>query len=221
MTSQPEQQTENPWDRIFKTQASQNKFLPKNWHEKHFSNLEAKEGTQLFELIKILDSRELDDQVGVWLSGKTGHGKTHLLLALFNRLSWLMFSQRGFLNNQIKFYNYTDLCGIIRQDPNNYDLFCKLRSPEFLFIDDIGTSKTTDFIQEKIYSLFNYRCENNLPTFASTNMTSKQINEEFSERMGSRIQESAVWIELAQTKDYRSKIFQTNMDKYKHLRLLK
>lgn len=208
---------QNPWDVIFQSQYDQNKFLPTNWHQKHFSTLELEPNSQLEKIVSVLKTRTLDDNVGIWLSGKTGHGKTHLLLSLFNNLSWYYYHQNKALYGQVKFYNYTDLCGVIRQDPNNYDFFCKIRSPRFLFIDDIGTSKTTDFMQEKIYSIFNYRCENELPTFVSTNLSIKEINQEFSERMGSRIQESAVWIELKDAKDYRSKKFKQNMAKYKEI----
>lgn len=212
---QPEQ--ENPWIKVYQSQQAQNKFLPARWYEKHFSTLKFESGTQLEKIVSILKKRDTSDNVGIWFSGKTGHGKTHLLLSLFNNLSWYLYFSNGGLKDQIKFYNYTDICGLIRQNPNDYDLFCKLRSPQFLFIDDIGTSKVTDFIQEKIYSLINFRCENDLPTFVSTNLSFKEINAEFSERMGSRIQESAVWIELKDSKDYRSNFFKENMQKYKEL----
>lgn len=212
-----EKQEESPWFTIYRAQKSQNKFLPNNWHEKHFSTMKYESDTQLQKIVLLLKDRMLDDNVGIWLCGKTGHGKTHILLSLFNNLSWYLWHRDGGLSDQIKFYNYTDLCGLLRQDPNNYDSFCKLRSPQFLFIDDIGTSKSTDFIQEKIYSIFNYRCENELPTFVSTNLSIKEINNEFTERMGSRIQESAAWIELKETRDYRSNLFKVNMKKYREV----
>lgn len=172
---------------------------------------------QLSKIVATLKDFDLGEKVGFWFSGKTGHGKTMLLLSLFNSISWKYYHANGGLKGQVQFYNYTDLCGVLRQNPNDHDLVCKIREVEYLFIDDVGTSKSTDFIQEKIYSIFNYRCENELPTFVTTNLEFKDINAEFTERMGSRIKESAVWLELKDGKDYRSKIFIENMQKYKHL----
>lgn len=208
---------ENPWFKIFRSQVKQNRFLPKNWSDKHFYKMERDEGSYLDKIIKILETRDLKDQVGIWINGKTGHGKTHLLISLFNSICWQYYHLNNGLNGNVKFWNYSDLCGVLRQNANDYEMLCKIRYIDFLFIDDLGTSKVTDFIQEKIYSIFNFRCENNLPTFVTTNLTIKDINEEFTERMGSRIKESAVWIELNGTKDYRSNIFLNNMKKYKEI----
>ena len=192
--------------------------MPKNWKTKHFDSLVFEQGSYLEKLVSILKQREITDIDGIWLSGSAGHGKTHLLLSLFNWLSWKYYYAYKGLYAQIKFYNYSDLCGILRQDPNNFELLHKIRSVHYLFIDDIGVSRSTDFIQEKIYSIFNYRCENELPTFVTTNLSIDDIKKEFSDRMSSRIKESAAWIELKNTKDYRSNKFIKTMEKYKELK---
>lgn len=217
--SQEVSQIENsdPWTKVHTSQLNHNKNLPRNWYEKHFSLMEIEAGSFLEKLVKTLSSRDLVDPVGIWLVGGTGAGKTHILLSLFNHISGLYYTRFNGLNGNVKFWSYGDLVATIQQDPNNFDLLHKIRSAEFLFIDDIGATKGSEFIQGKIYSIFNYRLEQDLPTFVTTNLSSEDIKKEFGERMLSRIKESSAWIELKEFKDRRTNIFKNNMSKYRHL----
>lgn len=208
---------ESPWIKIFKSQEAANRFLPKNWHEKHFSNMQIEKNSFMENLVKILKERKLDDSVGIWFAGATGAGKTYLLASLFNHISWYYYHSRNGLHGQVKWWAYVDLISVLREDPNNFEKFCKIREVEFLFIDDLGISKGTDFVQEKIYSIFNFRLENELPTFVTTNLNPDDLKKEFGERMTSRIKECAAWIELRDAKDRRSEIFKRNMEKYRVL----
>lgn len=217
-SNQSDESEENPWDKVHASQHQHNKILPKNWRNKHFDSMNAQEGSFLQNLIAILKQRDIEDSDGIWFYGQTGHGKTHLLISLFNWLSWIYFHKNGGLKQEVKFWNYSDLCGVLRQDPNNFDLLQNIRSVDLLFIDDVGVSKQTDFIQEKFYSIFNYRVENDLPTFVTTNLTIEDIKKEFTERMTSRIKEGGAWIELKGTTDFRSNKFLKTMEKYKDLK---
>lgn len=207
-----------PWDKVFASQKTGNKILPKNWQTKHFDTMVVDSGSFLERLILILKQRTLEDRDGIWFYGETGHGKSHLLTALFNWISWQYYFKNQGLHGKVRYWNYSDLCGVLRQDPNNFDLLQEIRSVDYLFIDDIGISKSTDFIQEKIYQIFNYRVENDLPTFVTTNMSIEDIKKEFTERMSSRIKESSAWIQLKGTKDFRSNMFLKTMEKYKGLK---
>lgn len=206
------------WIPVFKSLAHYNKTLPKNFHLKSFDNLDLEKDSQMFKLVEILKNRTLDDSVGLWISGRAGCGKTHLLLALMNHISWVYYHSHIGLNGQVRFWNYADLCSWIRQDPNNFERFDEIRKPNFLFIDDVGVSKTSDFVQEKFYSLINFRNENELPTFVSTNLGAAELKKEFTERFTSRILENSAWIELKSTKDYRSNKFLENMKKYEDVK---
>jgi DNA replication protein DnaC len=192
-----------------------NPHLPINWDTKTFERMSIEPNSKLEKLVNILKNYTLEDS-GIWLSGGVGCGKTHLLISLFNLISLKYLEDYGEYNlKQIRYYNYSDLCSLLRDDPNNFDKFQKLRSPHYLFIDDVGVSKTSDFIQEKIYSLFNYRVEQNLVTFVSTNLSLKEVQIEFNDRMVSRIKESSAWIDMNGIKDYRSNFIKDNMNKFK------
>jgi DNA replication protein DnaC len=205
----------NPWAEVHAEMKRLNRFLPKSFENKHFDNFQVKAGSQLENIVEVFKRRSVDDVLGIWLSGQSGSGKTHLMLSLFNILSWTLFHTKR--AHELKWYNYTDLCGMLRAEPNNFDLLCRIRETGFLFIDDVGTSKTSDFVQEKIYSIVNFRCENELPLFVTTNLNNMEMKQEFTERMTSRIKESAAWIQLNETQDFRSQIYLKNMEQYKHL----
>lgn len=226
--SQPQQGTDvenppdqNPWEPIIKALQSQNPHLPDKWITKTFDSLKVEPNSQLAKVVGILSQRDLDDPVGLWLAGGPGCGKTHLLMATMARLAWFKWQRDGGINGQIKFYNYADLCLQITQCQNDFAFMHKIRSPKYLFIDDLGARKTSDFIQDRIYQIINYRVEHDLPTFVSTNLDFPGVVAEFSERMGSRLKESSAWIELKKTHDHRTKIFINNMEKYKDVISLK
>lgn len=206
-------ESEIRFNQICEILRSQNIDLPKNFPTKLFSNFYT-DDPKLKSIVKSLRNYHLDETTGVWLSGSAGVGKTHLLIALMNQIAWNYFEMNGGrLNGDIRFWSYSDLCSAIRSDPNNFQNFRTIRSPHFLFIDDLGTSKTTDIIQEKIYSLFNYRMENELPTFVTTNLTIDEIGNEFNERLTSRLKESAVFIPMNNFPDHRAKNVRSNFKK--------
>lgn len=214
---QEEQRIYNlPKNKILRSHQVYNKLLPINWDSKTFENMTIETGSKLEKIVKVLKTQTLED-CGIWLSGGVGCGKTHLMLSLFNHISELFINEYDAIGEYVKYYNYSDLCSILRDDPNNFEKFQKIRSPYFLFIDDLGVSKSSDFIQEKIYSLFNYRVEQNLITFVTTNLSLKEVQEEFNDRMVSRIKESSAWIDMTGVKDYRSSFIKNNMKRFKEV----
>lgn len=197
---------------------SANEFLPTNWELKTFDSMIFDSNKKLQNIAEAIWGSDKDEYGSFWLSGGVGCGKTHLLLAKLNQLSCDYYNTHKYYhNNCIKFWNYSDLCSVLRQEPNNFELVKWIRSASYLFIDDVGTSKSSDFIQEKIYSIFNYRCENELSTFVSTNLTLAEVQQEFNDRMVSRIKQSSAWIELSGVKDYRSTFISKNMARYKNI----
>lgn len=203
------------WRKVIEAVNYHNEFMPRNWTSKNFETFSVEPGTELANMVKKLRQIAINGRYGVFLAGAAGSGKTHLLLSILANLAWSYYFTHNGIHGQLKFYNYADLCGILRQDPNDFNKFHKIRSADLLFIDDIGVSKTSDFVQEKIYSLFNYRMENELPTFATTNLTIKEVSEEFTERMTSRLKESSIWLTLKTTGDWRTKIYQENINDFK------
>lgn len=196
--------------------AKTNKHLPKSFGLKTFDQYHQRSDVQGLEpLFKYLTARTYKDNRSIWISGQAGVGKTHLMIATLLNMAWYFWHENDLsLRGQFRFWNYSDLCGELRQNPNDFDWLCRVRKVRFLFIDDVGVSKASDFIQEKVYSIFNYRCENELPTFVTTNLKSGELQGEFTERLTSRIKESGFWFEINGA-DYRNKIYRDNLETLK------
>lgn len=101
------------------------------------------------------------------LKGGYGCGKTHLAAAIAN--------QRLAEGHPVLFVNTPDLLDHLRSaySPNaatGYDKrFDQVRNAALLILDDLGTQSNTEWAQEKLYQIFNYRYNARLPTVITTN----------------------------------------------------
>lgn len=58
---------------------------------------------------------------------------------------------------------------------------------DYLFLDDLGVEKMTDFVYECFYQIIDFRHDHELPTFITSNYSIKQIAEKLGDRITSRI----------------------------------
>lgn len=112
---------------------------------------------------------------GLYLSGNFGCGKSYLIAALFNELAkknikstiifWPHFLSKlkGSFNN-----NYTYLMNLVQKTP-------------LLLIDDIGAENLTEWGRDEILcTILNARMESALPTFFTSNLNIKLLEEHLS-----------------------------------------
>ncbi len=106
---------------------------------------------------------------GLYLHGNFGCGKSYIISALFNDLArdgyhsmiifWPEFVRGAFLDN----FN---------------DNFMKAKETPLLLIDDIGAEHITDWNRDEILCpLLQYRMDNHLPTFFTSNLSLEQLEE--------------------------------------------
>lgn len=112
------------------------------------------------------------------LIGGFGTGKTMLESILCKKLSetWLFKCQ---------FINAVDLKGEItkcfssKSSKTVDEVVDRFKTADFLFLDDIDKLTPTEYVREFIYSLVNYRVENQLPIITSANHTLEDLDSKF------------------------------------------
>ena len=123
---------------------------------------------------------------GLFIFGDTGTGKTYVMHALAN-------------NRNARVENFVDLLIEYRdymQRGTYHESIRALCSQDYVFIDDIGAEKMSDFVAEFLYLLIDARYRNMKKTIISTNLTPEDFEERYGERLLSRIYEMCVSLEL-------------------------
>jgi DNA replication protein DnaC len=115
------------------------------------------------------------------LMGGFGSGKTHLAAAIAN--------YRAGLGDPPLFVMVPDLLDHLRAtfSPSSsvaFDRrFDEIRTASLLVLDDLGTQSMTPWVREKLYQLFNYRYNAELPTVITTSDTLDEMDARIRSRL--------------------------------------
>ena len=121
------------------------------------------------------------------LMGGYGSGKTHLAAAIAN--------YRAGLGDPPLFVMVPDLLDHLRatfspHSSTTFDRrFDEIRTAPLLVLDDLGTQSMTPWVREKLYQLFNYRYNAELPTV----ITTSDSLDEMDARIRSRVLDAKLW----------------------------
>ncbi|MCI6561334.1 MAG: ATP-binding protein [Ruminococcus sp.] len=123
----------------------------------------------------------------IFMLGKTGLGKTHLSLAIANKVL-----EKGYT------VIYDSIINILRNierehfsREHNTETIDLIMETELLILDDLGTEFESTFYSSTIYNIINTRLNYGRPTIISTNLDYSGIRRRYDERVVSRI--SAVY----------------------------
>ena len=152
-----------------------------NINERRDEGLLAKEVKTLERALK--SARRFAEKPKGWLifMGSYGCGKTHLAAAIAN--------YRASLGAPPLFIMVPDLMDHLRatfspKSEVSYDRrFDEIRTTPLLVLDDLGTQSMTPWVREKLYQLFNYRYNAELPTVITTADTLDEIDERIRSRL--------------------------------------
>ena len=110
---------------------------------------------------------------GVYLHGNFGCGKTYLVSALFNELA-----KKGINSTIIYFPEFLrSLKASFSGDNDEYNArFDQVKYAPLLLLDDIGAEKLSDWARDEVLGvILQYRMEENLPTFFTSNLTLEEL----------------------------------------------
>lgn len=144
------------------------------------SNIDINDGKRV-ELIKYL-KRFYDEypknKKGIYLHGSFGSGKTYLIAALLNELA-----KRNY-KTVIMYYPemLSRLKSTFDKTEESYSgMFDTIKTCDILLIDDIGAETVTNWSRDEILgTILQYRMENNLATFFTSNLNLEELESHLS-----------------------------------------
>ena len=111
-----------------------------------------------------------DKLKGMYLHGSFGSGKTYLIASLFNEMA-----KKGVQSILIYYPDF--LRSLKASFQTNYgEIYDTIRDVPLLLLDDIGAENNSSWSRDEILgSLLQYRMENHLPTFFTSNYTLDEL----------------------------------------------
>ncbi|MBQ8681527.1 MAG: primosomal protein DnaI [Bacilli bacterium] len=155
--------------------------VPKEIKEASMKNIDL-DNHDRFKIIKWL-KKFLDNyqagagMKGIYLTGNFGCGKTYLISAALNELAKK--------DHKIAIIYYPEFLRSLKEsfsDPEVYnEKFRMIKRVEVLLIDDIGAETMTEWSRDEVLgTILQYRMQEGLTTFFTSNLTVKDLEEHFS-----------------------------------------
>lgn len=138
-----------------------------------------KERANILKYIKDFLKKKVNGETvkGLYLSGSFGSGKSYILSALLNELSL-----KGYKCVNI---NYPLLLNKLKasfSDYNYNDVMEEIMTCDVLLIDDIGAENNSPWSRDEVLgTILQYRMDNDLTTFFTSNFTINELETELSE----------------------------------------
>jgi DNA replication protein DnaC len=154
-----------------------------------------------------------DEGRGLLLIGGCGVGKTHLAVAALTEI--IESGKPG----RMMFNNFQDLIQEIQasfdndQVPSKSELLRPLLEADLLVLDELGSQKPTNFVQDILYYVINTRYNEERTTIFTTNYydsppegREENLSQRIGTRLRSRLYEMASLVDFTGANDYRRNV---------------
>lgn len=177
------------WD---KRRADIQKLIPERFKDACMVELGEVESVINKTIEKIFSGKKENNTVGMILAGPAGSGKTHAMYAILKALAEKNPERIVFVGN------YPSVIQSLRKEFANdsYDelgsTWDKLNDHSglyqgMIFLDDVSSTKITDFEADKLLSIIDHRTDEYLPFLITTNILPEEFLNVFGERIASRL----------------------------------
>lgn len=170
---------------------------------KYFKKIKEKNYTTFFETPRILREASLSELInekgreeilkyikdfykkkiagervkGLYLCGSFGSGKSYILSALLNELS-----NKGFKTVNIYYPSLLKKLKSSFSESNYYEVLDEIMMSDILLIDDIGAENNSAWARDEVLgTILQYRMDNDLSTFFTSNFTIEELENVLSE----------------------------------------
>jgi DNA replication protein DnaC len=178
-------------------------------------------GTVLMHVRAFVREFPAPERPGLLLCGDTGTGKTHLAVAALKAII-----DKG---HEGIFFDYQNLLDRIRSSydktsgSSDKETYRSAMDAEVLLLDDLGSHRVTEWVEDTVTSIVTYRCNHRKPLIATTNLSpddagsiayttaggsevhKKSLREAIGERARSRLFEMCRVVRMPAVEDYRVK----------------
>lgn len=148
---------------------------------------------------------------GLIFEGDVGSGKTYLAAAIANALIAK--------NIDVEFIVVPELLDTLRQNIHNEGnedsaLIHRTKNAPVLILDDMGAHNFSLWVQNILFTIINYRLNQQLPVIITTNLDVSALYDAVGERIASRLMEIGTNVKLFIDKDIRLKLFKEGRYKW-------
>ena len=164
--------------------------LGARWQNRTFENFQPEAQPRAYDQCLAFAKRTANGaNKSILLSGTVGTGKTHLAAAIAHYCI-----ERNLF---VLFGNVVDIFQSLKNAfSTDEDILSDIKSMQLLVLDDLGKEKQSEWTQETIYSIINYRYENMLPTVITTNLTMSDLQSRLGAATVSRLMEMCDYVEM-------------------------
>lgn len=149
----------------------------------YYKDLDYETMKRIFEFTKSYAENFNEKSGSIFMSGKTGLGKTHLSLAIAAKVL-----EKGYsviYDSAINILRSIEREHFSRQ--HSSEMIDLVMNTDLLILDDLGTEYESTFYSATIYNILNSRLNCGKPTIISTNLDFVGISARYDERVVSRL----------------------------------
>lgn len=168
--------------------------MPELLAKKTWTNFDLGENAEAIQTLQLIEMR---DPFGAFIYGPAGCGKTHVMKAMANcAIAAAMDMLSGQERLMVRWTNASEYVNRLRNFDSSYSFEQERLRADILFVDDFGVTNRTEWAIDSLYRLLDYRCEREKQTFITSNLSPSEVIETYHERIGSRIKEMCIPIQL-------------------------